>query len=174
MISHHITDIMIGRTLQSMLVIIYRRHQHASLDRQAEVESPSPHLDPSACCDKKNADKQKTQTRWQNHTADGLRVWLGWAGGRDWFHGFVSVAARPRKRDDLLLVQECLGRGGTSQQIVAEVRGRCWAGVELSGGRHPCKTGLWEAGREEVKRDQVFLVNHNQLLNRLHESLEMI
>lgn len=34
MISHHITDIMIGSTLPSMLVIIYTRHQHTSLGRQ--------------------------------------------------------------------------------------------------------------------------------------------
>lgn len=94
MISHHITDIMIGQTLQSMLVIIYRGHQHASLDRQ-RWRAPSPHLDSSACCDRK-ADKQKTQTRWQNHTADGLRVdWVGWRLGLvSWSCQFLSLQER--------------------------------------------------------------------------------
>lgn len=69
MISHHLADIMTGETLESMFVIIYRRHQKR-FTRQAEMESASPHLDSSVCCDdeKKKADKQKTQTQWQNHT----------------------------------------------------------------------------------------------------------
>lgn len=81
--------------------------------------------------------------------------WVGWRV----VIGFMvmSVPVTPKKERRPPPVQECLGRGGTSQQIVAEMCGRCWAGVELSGGGgHPCKTGLWEAGRVEVKREQVF------------------
>lgn len=105
-----------------MLVIFYRRHQHASLDRQRGRVAR--HTSTRQRVATKKADKQRTQTRWQNHTADGLRVdWVG----LEAVIGFtvMSVPVTPIKRDDLLLVQECLGRGGTSQRIVAEVRGWC-------------------------------------------------
>lgn len=83
MISHHITDVMIGRTL-FMLSSTHAVNKSHSMGRDGELRPthpnipPPPHLDSSACCDKKAADRQRTQTRWQNHTADGRRVdWVG-------------------------------------------------------------------------------------------------
>lgn len=124
MISHHITDIMIGQTLQSMLVIIYRRHRtHASLDRR-RWRAPRRISTRQHVATKKQTNR-KTQTRWQSHTADGPRV--------DWVViGFVvSSRHSQRRRDDLLLCKNVWDEAGRPsrllQRCVCTVLGRSGA-----------------------------------------------
>lgn len=146
MISHHITDIMIGQTLQSMLVINLQTPLTHALARQAEMESPGRHIS--------TRQQQKSRQTEKKHTDAMMAESHSWV---DWRQLGEGCDQFPRKeRWPPLLCKNGLGRGGTSQQIVAEVcvcvcMERCWAGVE---GGHPCKTGLWEAGRVEVKREQ--------------------
>lgn len=125
-------------TLQSMLVIIYTRHWH-TLHSTGREESPSPHLDSSACCNKK-ADKQKNTDAMAESHSWRPQSWLGWL--EVCFVFMVMWApVTPEKEIWPPPVQECLGWSRKSQQIVAEVCGRCWAGVELSGGGAPMQDG---------------------------------
>lgn len=127
MISHHTTDIMIGQTLQSMLVIIYRRHQHVSLDRQ-RWRAPR-HISTRQHVATKKADEQRTQTRWQNHTTDGLRIdWVG----LEAVIGFMvmSVPVTPRKRDDLLPRARM---SGTRRDVPADCCRGAWMVLGRSG-----------------------------------------
>lgn len=62
------------------------------------------------------ADRQKTRTGWQSHTAGGLTV--------DRSHGHSSAPVR----DDLLLVRECLGHeAGRPRRLSRKVLGRSGA-----------------------------------------------
>lgn len=94
---------------------------------------------------------ENTETMAESHSWR-PESWLGWS-----VIGLMvmSVPVTPIKSP----MQECLGQDGMSQHIVAGVYGQCWARVELSGGSYPCKAGLWEAGRVDVKRNQLFLSN---------------
>lgn len=65
--------------------------------RQAEMESPSPHLHSSACCDKKSRQTENTDAMAESHSWR-PESWLGWAGGCDWFHGHVSSCHANKER----------------------------------------------------------------------------
>ena len=62
MISHQITDVMTGQTLQSMLVIIYRHHRH-TLHSTGRDGEPRRHISTCQRDAKEKADKQKKHRR---------------------------------------------------------------------------------------------------------------
>lgn len=112
MISHHLT----GQTLQSMLVIIYIHRW--CFTGQAEMDGLVPHLD-SSVRRNREADKQKTQKRWQNHTAEAWKL-IGLVCGCDWFDGHVGSChsnKEPRARMS--------GKFEMFQNIVAGACGQC-------------------------------------------------
>lgn len=160
MISHHITDIMTGTTLQSTFSS-YRNCRHAwtgtrkwryralrrTLTRQHVATAKKKKKKKEK---KTKADRQRPQTRWQNHTADGLKSWLGWLKVAIGLMA-VSVPVTLRKiKSSLPPVQECLGRGGTSQQIVAE---RCVDGARPEWGWVEWVThARWDCERLDERR----------------------
>ena len=161
MISHHITNIMIGWTLQSMLVILYRRHQHASLDRQ-RWRAPSPHLDSSACCDKIKADKQKTQTLMaESHSWRPDRELIGLEGVIGFMVMSVPVTSRKRGMTSSSCKNVWDEAGHPSRLLQRCVDGarpeRSW----VRGGTHARRDcGRWASGGQEGAG---FLANHIQL-----------
>lgn len=146
---------MIGQTLQSMLVILYRRHQHTlhSTGREGEPLAAS-RLDGVLQQKSRQTEKHRHDGRITQLT--GLRVdWIAWEG----VIGFtvVSAAVTSEKRE---VTSSHARMSGTKHDVPADCCRDVWrvlgqSGVEWGEG-HPCKMGLWEAGRVEVKRAQVF------------------
>lgn len=122
---------------------------------QAEMESPSPHLDSSARCNKE-ADKQKTQsdgritqlTAWKLIGLVG-DLWLVW-----WSCQFLSLWERETTSSRARIS----GTRWTSHQIVAvsvwTVLG--WSGAEWTESPMQDRTAE-EPGQVEVEREKVFL-----------------
>lgn len=129
MISHHITDIMIGQTLQSMLVIIYKRHRHTLHWTGGDEE-------PLAASQLVSMLQQKSR-QTEKHRRDGrvtqltARKLIGLVGGCDWFHGqFLSL---PRKRDGLLLCNNVWDEAGCPSRLLQRCvhgAGPEWSWVE--------------------------------------------
>ena len=143
MIPHHFTQLMIGRTLQSTLVIVYRRYRHTSNGTGGDGR-----LLATSSAQQGSRQTDNTQAMAESQSQRPTRLIRGFV--ICGFYGHVSSCHRSeREREREVTV---VWWGGASQQAAARVWGRRSAGVELSGGSHPCKTELWEAGQVEEKR----------------------
>lgn len=128
MISHHITDIMTGTTLQSTFSS-YRNCRHAWTGRRKwRYRAPRrtlTHQHVATAKKEKSRPTESTDAMAESHSWR-LKSWLGWLKVAIGLMA-VSVPITLRKiRSSPPPVQECLGRGRTSQQIVAE---RCVDGA---------------------------------------------
>lgn len=106
----------------------------------------------AARCDKKSRQtvKHRRDGRIAQLTAEEL---IGLRGcGR--FHSHVSCCHAEKERRPPLPTSVPLLRQDRLLQVL--VREWCWTREEVRGRRHPCRMGLWEAGRVEINSKHAF------------------
>lgn len=123
MISHHLADIMTGETLESTFVIIYRRHQNASLDRQ---RWRAPRRISTRRCVATTKTKKSRQTENTDAMAESHSLRVHWV-GLEVAIGFMVMSSSCHAKKDRWPPPECTNVPADWCRVAWTVLGRSGA-----------------------------------------------